>query len=93
MVECSGNREVGVQDDFFCLGGHSLLAIQIMLRLSDRFRTLLPLRMLFDNRNVEKLTLRITNTLIQQAQRTEGSPAAAAPMRIPAARRADSDPY
>lgn len=55
-----GIEKVGIQDDFFGLGGHSLLAIQIMLRLSDRFRTLLPLRMLFDNPNVEELTLKIT---------------------------------
>jgi hypothetical protein len=69
-----GIEKVGIQDDFFGLGGHSLLAIKIMLRLSDRFRTLLPLGMLFDNPNVEELTLEITNTLMERAQQAIKTP-------------------
>jgi len=63
-----GFEKVGIQDNFFDLGGHSILAIQIMLRLSDRFRTLLPLRMLFEKPNVEELALEITKTLIERDQ-------------------------
>jgi acyl carrier protein len=77
-----GIEKVGIQDNFFGLGRHSLLAIQIMLRLSDRFRTLLPLRMLFDNPNVEPLTLEITDISIERAQRTERPLAAAATMTL-----------
>jgi len=66
-----GVERVGIQDNFFDLGGHSLLAIQIMLRLSERFRTLLPLRMLFEKPNVEELTLEITKTLVKRADQAK----------------------
>jgi len=66
-----GFEKVGIQDNFFDLGGHSILAIQIMLRLSDRFRTLLPLRMLFEKPNVEELALEITKTLIERADQAK----------------------
>jgi amino acid adenylation domain-containing protein len=66
-----GIEKVGIQDNFFDLGGHSLLAIQIMLRLSDRFRTLLPLRMLFEKPNVEELALEITKTLTEKVGPTK----------------------
>jgi amino acid adenylation domain-containing protein len=65
-----GVKKVGIQDNFFDLGGHSLLAIQIMLRLSDCFRTLLPLRVLFEKPNVEELALEITKTLVERAEQT-----------------------
>jgi hypothetical protein len=42
-----------------------------MLRLSDRYRTLLPLRMLFEKPRVEELALEITKTLIERADQTK----------------------
>ena len=69
-----GFEKVGIQDNFFDLGGHSLLAIQIMLRLSDRFRTLLPLRMIFEKPNVEELALEITNSLVERNGLNETPP-------------------
>ena len=47
------------------------LAIQIILRLSDRFRTLLPLRMLCEKPRVEELAVEITKILIESADPTK----------------------
>jgi phosphopantetheine binding protein len=66
-----GVEKVGARDNFFDLGGHSPLAIQIILRLSDHFRTLLPLRMLFEKPRVEELALEITKILIERADPTK----------------------
>ena len=49
-------ERVGAEDDFFTLGGHSLLAMQVVSRLQEVFRTPLPLRVLFEESTVEKLS-------------------------------------
>ncbi|HEY2738608.1 MAG TPA: amino acid adenylation domain-containing protein, partial [Thermoanaerobaculia bacterium] len=49
-------ERVGAEDDFFALGGHSLLAMQVVSRLQETFRAPLPLRVLFEENTVEKLS-------------------------------------
>lgn len=40
---------LGLDDDFFVIGGNSVLTARVMARLSEKFGTRLPLRLLFAN--------------------------------------------
>jgi len=52
--------EVGVHDDFFELGGNSLAAVQIISRVNSALALALPVRDLFDDPTVARLTGHIT---------------------------------
>ncbi len=58
-------EKVGVNDDFFELGGHSLLAIQIIARVRDTFQIEIPLRALFETRNIAALADAVVQALAQ----------------------------
>jgi len=62
-------ERVGVYDNFFDLGGHSLLATQFIARLRDIFSIEIPLRSLFENPTVDRLSVFITQ--LKQENETE----------------------
>jgi amino acid adenylation domain-containing protein len=70
--EILGVESVGVLDNFFELGGHSLLAIRLVSRLREEITLELPLREVFESRNLEALAARIE--AIQAAGGQEAAP-------------------
>src|ERR1051326_5607792 len=54
-------ERVGRQDNFFELGGHSLLAVQLMAKINNRFRRLLPLGVIFAAPNISAMAQLISN--------------------------------
>ncbi len=60
--EVFGIRDIGVRDDFFDLGGHSLLAVQLVSRIAKAFDKSLPLSVILQARNVERLAAALLET-------------------------------
>src|SRR6185295_3460402 len=58
-----GLQRVSLNDNFFELGGHSLIATQVMVRVQKTTGVELPLRALFENPTVAKLTVQIEAAL------------------------------
>ncbi|MCU7524702.1 MAG: amino acid adenylation domain-containing protein, partial [Ignavibacteria bacterium] len=48
--------KVGINDNFFELGGHSLLATQVISRIKKEFNMEIPLRSIFENPTVARLS-------------------------------------
>jgi amino acid adenylation domain-containing protein len=46
--ELLGISKIGIKDNFFELGGHSLLAAQLMNRINEKLRIILPLNIIFN---------------------------------------------
>ena len=59
LREVLGEREIGIDDNFFLLGGHSLLGTQVVVRASDAFGVELTLRDLFQAPTVRELARQI----------------------------------
>ena len=64
--DCLGIEDVNRGDDFFKLGGHSLLAVQVMSRVRKVFQLELPIKVLFEDRTLEVLAIRIDEALREQ---------------------------
>ncbi|RKG80159.1 amino acid adenylation domain-containing protein [Corallococcus exercitus] len=73
-----GVERVGATDSFFELGGHSLLAVQVVSRIRATFGVDLPLRALFEHRDVEALARALEQL---GADAREEAPARSAPRR------------
>jgi acyl carrier protein len=69
--EVLGLPRVGIHDNFFDLGGHSLLATQLMVLLSDRLGMEIPLRLVFDARDLADLADRIVEQQLEQVEDAE----------------------
>ena len=60
-------EQVSIHDNFFDLGGHSLLLTQLTSRIREQFNVELPMRVLFDSRNIVDMTLAIAARQVEQA--------------------------
>ncbi|HKV40151.1 MAG TPA: non-ribosomal peptide synthetase, partial [Blastocatellia bacterium] len=61
-----GRDRIGIHDDFFSLGGHSLLATQVVSRIREAFQVDLPLRSLFENRDISALGIVVETLLLDK---------------------------
>ncbi|WP_288048880.1 non-ribosomal peptide synthetase [Nocardia sp.] len=59
VLGLTGDRPVGLDDDFFDLGGNSLIATQVAARLGSALDTRVPVRMLFEAPTVAGLATRV----------------------------------
>jgi acyl carrier protein len=62
---------VSIYDNFFELGGHSLLLTQLASRIRNAFQVEVPLRVLFDVRDVVEMTAAIADRQVQQMDQGE----------------------
>jgi amino acid adenylation domain-containing protein len=67
--EVLGVDKLGARDDFFELGGHSLLATRVASRISHVFGVDLPLRTLFERRELGELAAAIDRARESRADR------------------------
>ncbi|MBD2800494.1 amino acid adenylation domain-containing protein [Xenorhabdus sp. M] len=58
-------RQVGVYDNFFTLGGHSLQATRLISSIRNELDVEIPLKSIFENPTLEKLSQIVTIHLIQ----------------------------
>ncbi|WP_370024313.1 SDR family oxidoreductase [Planotetraspora sp. GP83] len=63
-TEALGIDQVGAEDDFFDLGGNSLVAVQLVARITQRFRSDVSVARLFDTRTVRGLATAIEEDLL-----------------------------
>nr|WP_243654735.1 non-ribosomal peptide synthase/polyketide synthase [Nocardia alba] len=59
VLGLSGDRAVGLDDDFFDLGGNSLIATQVVARLGAALDTRVPVRALFEAPSVAALAAKV----------------------------------
>ncbi|MDV8129217.1 MULTISPECIES: non-ribosomal peptide synthetase, partial [unclassified Rhodococcus (in: high G+C Gram-positive bacteria)] len=61
FADVLGVERAGLDDDFFALGGNSLVATRLVARLGRALETTIPVRILFENSNVESLAAAISS--------------------------------
>lgn len=59
-------NKVGVEDNFFELGGHSLLAIQVIARIHQQLKIILPLQSVFDGPTSRQLANKIDSIVVRE---------------------------
>ncbi|MEM9291839.1 MAG: amino acid adenylation domain-containing protein [Acidobacteriota bacterium] len=61
-------ESVGAFDNFFDLGGHSLMATQLIAQVREIFGVDLPLRLLFENPTVARLSAEIVSLILDELE-------------------------
>lgn len=56
-------EQISTQSDFFDIGGHSLLAVKVIIAIEKKYEIKLPLATLFDYSSIEKLALKIQESI------------------------------
>ena len=69
--ELLGMDRISIYDNFFELGGHSLLLTQLASRIRTTFQVDLPLRILFDVKDVVEMTEAIAERQVAQVDESE----------------------
>lgn len=64
-------EKIGRNDDFFELGGHSLLAIQIIARVRETFQIEIPLRAVFEAKNIAAFGESVVQAIAQSGKNNE----------------------
>src|SRR5690606_21102812 len=59
VLGLTGDRAVGLDDDFFDLGGNSLIATQVVARLGAALDSRVPVRVLFEAPSVAALAAKV----------------------------------
>lgn len=67
-ADALGLENVGIHDDFFELGGHSLLGIRVIAEIEKAFGKRLPLAVLFQRGNIERLAHLLQETSEEQSK-------------------------
>ncbi|MFP5260531.1 MAG: amino acid adenylation domain-containing protein [Blastocatellia bacterium] len=66
--EALGAEVMSIHDNFFELGGHSLMAAQVLQSVRDLFKVELPVRVLFEQPTIAKLSEAITENETRRGQ-------------------------
>ncbi|WP_291286917.1 non-ribosomal peptide synthetase [Flavobacterium sp.] len=68
------NNKIGILEDFFTLGGHSLSATHLSNVVNREFNVKINLRDVFENRNIQSLAKKITETSTAVYQEIKEAP-------------------
>ncbi len=63
-------EKIGILDDFFEIGGHSMIAVTMIIKIEKEFGIRLPLAILFEQSNIQKLSKVIDNGIVPDKWRS-----------------------
>ncbi|MCP9267801.1 phosphopantetheine-binding protein [Xenorhabdus sp. XENO-1] len=67
-------RQVGIHDNCFTLGGHSLQATRLNSLIRDELSIEIPLRSIFEQLTLEKLSQTVTVCLVKEKRKKKTFP-------------------